>query len=87
MTMRDSIPLRTITRRSTVLNSTSHIIAMRTPDCLLDGTMPRKLAHLTMVADPDSMADLLGATEGTRLPAISSATYHPVNACEQTEHA
>ena len=41
MTMRGSISLHTITRRSTALNTTSHMIAMRTPDCLLDGMMPR----------------------------------------------
>ena len=57
MTMKDGISLlHTITRRSTALSSTAHMIAMHTPDCLLDGTMPREHADLTMVAGPNSMA-------------------------------
>ena len=56
MAMADERVQHTSTRRSTALLSTLHTIAMRTPDCLLDGTMLREHAHLTMVADRNSMA-------------------------------
>ena len=54
--MADGRVQHTSTRRSTALLSTLRTIAMGTPDCLLDGTMLRERAHLTMVAVPDSMA-------------------------------
>jgi len=56
MAMADGRVQHTSTRRSTALLSTLHTIAMRTPDCLLDGAVLREHAHLTMVADRSSMA-------------------------------
>ena len=56
MAMADERVQHTSTRRNTALLSTLHMIAMRMPDCLLDGAVLREHAHLTMVADRSSMA-------------------------------
>ena len=57
------------------LTTTLQVIAMRTPertpDCLREGTMLRELAHLTMVAYPESMDSTPSAPRAKMLAAIA----------------
>ena len=76
----------TSTRRSTALLPILRTIAMRTPNCLLDSTMPREHAHLTMVADRNQF-DGRHAEHATHGNAAAIAMLSAMLLCRLVPHA
>ena len=83
MAMADERVQHTSTRRNTALLSTLHTIAMRTPDCLLDGAVLREHAHLTMVADRNQF-DGRHAEHAAHENAIATAMLSARSPCPES---